>query len=302
MPSYYLTTSFCLLICNFLSKPAGAQLPDIRSVKPDLIVPEMTDDEPAAGRRVKLSLNSWQNSEAYHVLYLPRDWQPDKHYPVLVEWTGNGNYRSKIGDVSTGLPEDSKLGYGLSGGDGFIWLSLPYLNGAGDDVAITWWGDPPDYDPEPTLRYCREAVATVCQDYSGDKDRVVLCGFSRGAIAGNYLGLHDDKTSKLWCGFFFYSHYDGVRNWPYPNSDRTAALTRLQRLKGRPQFICHEGAGIDATRDYLVPLVRDGNLTFAKTGFRNHNNEWILRPSKARDAARKWLTDQTRRKKPSDRR
>jgi hypothetical protein len=123
---------------------------------------------------------------------------------------------------------------------------------------------------------------------------VVLAGFSRGAIACNYLGLHDDETAKLWCGFFAYSHYDGVRAWPYPGSDRASALTRLQRLGSRPQFICGEGGNAAETEKYLKPLLPDANLTFLSTGFRNHNDAWTLRPSPARDAARQWLTRVTR--------
>ncbi len=32
-----------------------------------------------------------------------------------------------------------------------------------------------------------------------------------------------------------------------------------------------------------------GEFTFLETGFRNHNDAWVLRPSPARDAARDWL-------------
>ncbi len=30
---------------------------------------------------------------------------------------------------------------------------------------------------------------------------VVLCGFSRGAVAVSYVSLHDDEIAKLWAGF-----------------------------------------------------------------------------------------------------
>jgi hypothetical protein len=117
----------------------------------------------------------------------------------------------------------------------------------------------------------------------------VLAGFSRGAIACNYLGLHDNETAKLWCAFFAYSHYDGVHKWPYPASDRESALTRLHRLGSRPQFICGEGANTQQTENYLRPLVPQADLTFLGTGFRNHNDAWTLRPCEARNKAREWL-------------
>mgnify|MGYP003947960579 CR=1 FL=1 len=245
-------------------------LPDIRSVPPDIQVPAFTEGEPSAGKRIRQTLPDWKDTRVYHVLHLPENWHADgAEYPVLVEWAGNGGYSNAFGDVSIGRPEGSQLGYGLSAGRDFIWLCLPYLNNDGNDIAINWWGDPPTYDPEPTLRYCRSAVEAVCRDYRGDRKRVVLCGFSRGAIACNYLGLHDDETSRLWCGFIAYSHYDGARNWPYPGSDRQSARLRLNRLGDRPQFICSEGNGAESVREYLMPLVPQANLTFTSTGFRS---------------------------------
>ena len=34
-----------------------------------------------------------------------------------------------------------------------------------------------------------------------------------------------------------------------------------------------------------------GKFTFQSTGFRNHNDAWVLRPSPARKALRKWLVE-----------
>ena len=279
------------LIALWLTAAAlvAAELPDLRIVPPDLVVPTLHAGAPAPGRRVKQTLSAWQGQPVYHVLYLPTDWKPGVKLPVLVELAGNGGYSNQFGDISTGRPEGSNLGYGLSAGHGFIWVCVPYLNAAGNDLALTWWGDASARDPQPTLKYCREAVQSVCREFGGDAEKVVLCGFSRGAIACNYLGLHDDATARLWCGFLAYSHYDGVRPWPYPGSDRAAALARLRRLGNRPQFICGEGGNAGETEQYLKPLLPDAKLTFASTGFRNHNDAWTLRPCPARAQARQWL-------------
>ena len=102
------------------------------------------------------------------------------------------------------------------------------------------------------LRYARATVRYVCENLGGDESRVVLAGFSRGAIAANFLGLHDDETARLWRAFVCYSQYDGVRSWPYPGSDRASALLRLRRLGGRPQFICGETTNADDTGRYCV--------------------------------------------------
>ncbi|MEZ6133130.1 MAG: hypothetical protein R3C59_31050 [Planctomycetaceae bacterium] len=282
-----------LMTTCFPMVAVGEDFPDIRTVEADLHLPELSTESPAPGRRVKHQLAAWQQTSVYHVLYLPQNWTTESTgFPVIVEWAGNGGYSNSYGDISTGRPEGSNLGYGLSAGQDFLWLCLPYLNAAGDDLALKWWGDPPTFDPEPTLRYCREAVTTICREFHGDADRVVLCGFSRGAIACNYLGLHNDAISDLWCGFLAYSHYDGVRRWSFPQSDRDAAALRLRRLNGRPVFICSENTGIESVREYLTsltPLMPQTSITYTSTGFRNHNDAWILRPSAARTASRQWL-------------
>jgi hypothetical protein len=247
---------------------SAAELPDISSVPPDLTVPPMTSEIPAAGRRVRQVTPGWEATQVYHALFLPRDWEAGGRYPIIVEWAGNGDYRNAFGDVSTGRVEGSNLGYGMTGGEKCLWVCLPYLNGAGMDNVIKWWGDAPAYDPEPTLRYARATVRHLVEKYGGDTKRVVLAGFSRGAIAVNYLGLHDDETASLWRAFVCYSHYDGVRTWPYPGSDRASAqgamptrrnATCAKPAPGRPAPSPSAGLdfGITMTLGYCVPARRE---------------------------------------------
>lgn len=266
----------------------AAPLPDISSIPADLSVPEITDGPPAAGKRVRVELFA---DTPPVILYLPTDWTPDKKFPVIIELAGNGNYKNSYGDISTGLPEGSKLGYGLTGGKGFIWACVPFLNEAGNKVAITWWGDPPDYRPDSTVAFLKRAIPALCERFSGDPQRVILCGFSRGAIAANAIGLHDDEIAALWRGFICYSHYDGISTrWPFAGADSVSARQRLARLQGRPQLICCEST-ITGTRRHLESTGITGDFTFLESGFRNHNDAWTLRPSPARDAARAWLAD-----------
>jgi hypothetical protein len=241
---------------------------------------------------VRQTLAEWQGTDVYHVVYLPEDFDPGQRYPLIVELAGNGGFRNQIGDVSTGVPQGSKLGYGISGGKGFIWVCAPYLTSDGKRIATRWWGDPPAFDVKPTVDYCKTLVPRICEQFAADSKRVILAGFSRGAIACNFVGLHDDQISSLWCGFIAYSHYDGVRRWPYPGSDGQSASERLRRLGDRPQLICHEStasqSGIEATRAWIESTAIEGSFTFLETGFRNHNDAWVLRPSPARDEIRRW--------------
>jgi hypothetical protein len=279
---------------TFLLALALGAAPDIHSIKPDLVLPPLVQGAPAAGRRVKETHPDWKGTSVYHIIYLPRDWRAGKSYPVLVEYAGNGPFKNRFGDVSTGHPEGSKMGYGISGGNGFIWLCLPYLENAGKKNVTQWWGTAAKRDAGPTVAYAKKVVPWICKKFGGDPKRVVLCGFSRGAIACNFIGLHDDGIAKLWRAFIPYSHYDGVNErWSYPGADRNSALARLRRLGKRPQFICHENApgklNLTATRDYLKTADAKGNFTFRETGFQNHNDAWLLRPSPARRDMRRWL-------------
>lgn len=272
------------------------ELVDISSVEPDLTLPPLsTSPILNAGKRFKEVLPTLNTTDIHHVVYLPTDWKPTGTYPVIVEYVGNGNYRNKYGDICTGKVTDGKLGYGISGGEKFIWVCLPFINEEQTKNAITWWGNPPDYNPRPTVDYCKQVVPWICQRYGGDPDRVVLAGFSRGSIACNFIGLYDDDIAKLWCGFIACSHYDGVSNFGLPHGDRNSARQRLDRLGQRPQFICAEtpagNQSIQSTRTYLQSTGVRGQFTFQTTGFRNHNDSWILRPSPSRKLLRTWIEE-----------
>lgn len=273
------------VLASFPMKLA-AELPDLSSVPVDLTVPLMVKDAPAAGKRVRQTTQGWEGTQAHHALYLPADWKPGAKFPVIVEYAGNGGYRNKFGDTSEGTVEGSNLGYGLSAGRGFIWVCLPYIEikDGTKANATTWWGDVAE-----TKRYCLATMRAVCRDYGGDADAVILCGFSRGSIACNYIGLHDDEIAKLWCAFICYSHYDGViTTWPYADADKVSALTRLKRLGNRPQFICMENS-VASTRSYLEQTGIAGRFTFVTIPFHNHNDAWILRAIPERQQAREWL-------------
>lgn len=281
------TIGFYLTLLFFGALPAVGD-ENIHRIAADLVIPEIAGGEPAAGTRVATVTAGWEQSDIRHLLYLPTDWEPRRSYPVIVEYPGNGGYRNDLGDVSDGTPESCMLGYGLSGGKGFVWLCLPFVEVARDGTKRNchqWWGD-----LEESKRYCMATVKGVCQRYGGDESRVVLCGFSRGAIACNYVGLHDDEIASLWCGFFCHSHYDGVVRWPYPDSDPESALQRLGRLAGRPQWISHE-MDVGPTEEFLKRSGVSGSFSLVPIPYPNHSAAWILRDIPERARARRWLHD-----------
>jgi len=185
------TVTFSTALAAFAAA-SGEEVPDIRSVEPDLVVPAMVGGVPAPGRRVKQTTAGWENTQVHHALYLPVDWQPEMRYPVIVEYAGNGPFTSPYGDVSTGKVEGSCMGYGISGGQGVIWVCMPCLDNAGARNVTSWWGNHPEYKVQPTIDYCMATLRMICERYGGDPTKVFLAGFSRGSIACNYIGLHND--------------------------------------------------------------------------------------------------------------
>ena len=271
------------LITFFFFSVVAEELPDINIVPQELHVPLLMEGNPEPGKRVKVTLDSYRGTEVYHVLYLPTNWEAGRRYPVIAEYSGNGPYQNKYGDTCSGKVDDCMLGYGVSGGKGVIWVCLPFISEDHQHNQLQWWGD-----VQATVDYCKAVVALVCNQYGGDVDAVFLAGFSRGAIACNYIGLHDDDIASLWKGFICHSHYDGVREWNYAGSKRAAAVERLHRLNGRPQFISHEGS-VAQTQQYLEENCLNGNFTFQAPSYHNHTSSWVLRDIPERAVLRAWF-------------
>ena len=259
------------------SQPAGEKT----TYRRDLTVPPLSEGEPAAGKRVRQSLPPWRGTGVYHSLYLPGDWQKGKSYPVIAEYAGNQ------GGIGGEGKYDACLGYGQSGGKGFIWMCLPYINSKDKAYQLQWWGD-----VEATLDYARRAIRDVCERWGGDGSAVLLTGFSRGSIACGYLGLHDDRMADIWLAFMAHSHFDGG---PWPIGDKAAARRRLARLKGRSMFVTNEGAEIfKPVREHLAGC--QGPITLLPLPHIKHENTWVLHDCPQRGALRAWLADVLQRK------
>ena len=254
----------------------------------------MTEEDPAPGKRVRQVAPEYKGTKVYHTLYLPTNWQKAKRYPVLVEYTGN----KFPACGSTGEVKGANLGYGLSGGEGFIWVSMPYIQKGKKENAVTWWGD-----RQATIDYCKVNLPRICKEFGGDMENLFICGFSRGAIACSYIGLADDEIASFWKGMIAHDHFDGQNKWGYPESDRTSALKRLARLQGRPVLLCGN------KNDYLKDHPKLGTFTFLPVPvseifdipegpvIHRHTDLWAHRHSPTRQIARDWLLDQVSVKK-----
>lgn len=277
-----------LLLLLVFSTCLHAEGPSLSDVTPDLVLPAATagSGEPKAGSRVRMTTVGWENTSVYHTLYLPDNWANDSKLPVIVEFSGNSVPPRGIAR-SYGTVEDAVLGYGLTAGRDAIWVCLPFIdiNGSYKQNATFWWGD-----IEETKRYCVATIREVCEQYRGDAKKVVLVGFSRGAIACFYIGLHDDYIASLWAGFFCHSHFDGViEGWGYANANRASALSRLRRLGKRPVWSSQE-SGLPSVEQYVKESgISADNFTFIEFPYPEHTAHWVLRDIPIRAKARQWL-------------
>lgn len=266
----------------------------------DLPLPPLTKEAPAPGRRSAVTAPEYAGTQVRHLIALPDDWTPDwkargRSWPVIAEYTGNFFPTSG----STGEVEGAGLGYGVSRGKA-IWVVLPYVSKDHRKNEVTWWGD-----IDATVGYAKANIPRICAEFGGDPKKVVLCGFSRGAIGVAFLGLHDDEVARLWCGFWAHDHFDGVKAWTAPWGAplaryREEATARLGRLQGRPVLIS-QGQASDETRRFVEPLA-PRNVEYLTVdmpalygSFPNeavkhpHNDRWPLREGPAAAAARAWF-------------
>jgi hypothetical protein len=266
----------------------------------DLPLPPLAEGTPKAGHRVAVTAPEYAGTRVHHLLALPDDWTPDwkargRSWPVIVEYTGNFFPASG----STGEVEGAALGYGVARGRA-IWVILPYVSVDHRKNEVTWWGD-----IEATVGYAKVNVPRLCADFGGDRRKVVLCGFSRGAIGVGFLGLHDDEVAGLWCGLWAHDHFDGVKTWVAPwgaplTRYREEAAGRLRRLAGRPLLVS-QGFVDEETRGFVGPLAGPDTRflqvdmaalygEFPNAAVKHpHNDRWPLREGPATSVARAWF-------------
>ncbi|HZZ56624.1 MAG TPA: glycoside hydrolase family 28 protein [Opitutaceae bacterium] len=255
------------IACEEHHAPIALSLGNVRAAdsaplaRPDLSerisVPDVTHQSPAPGRRVYQQLPGWENTAIAHVLTLPRNWEPGRRFPVIVEYTGNRFFDKFC--FSTGRTDQGHLAYGLSRGEDYICLNLPFVSPDGLREQIDGWGDiAKDVD------YCVAAVKFVCARYGGDPQAVFFTGFSRGASASNYLALYNDRVAALWCGFV--TEIDPGSPWAAARGSGWRHMDigwneRAARMHGRPWYYQAPGFGRDVHVD--VEFLEDRPSTIA---------------------------------------
>ena len=264
----------------------------------------MTNHAPNAGLRVKVVPIEYKNTDVYYSLYLPKNYKKGNKYPVIVEYTGN-EWKTA---GSTGQVKDANLGFALAEKIEAIWLVLPYIE---DGVSVTkWWGN-----EEETIENDMKNIREICEDFGGNPAELFICGFSRGAIGVNYLGLHNEEIADVWLGFFSHDHYDGVKEWEGTDwgspltKYRQSAKERLHRLKGRNCLISQdteEGETSSETKKYMEkynfePLANIKYNVFSVPAIipeissefvpHRHTDKWLLYESMQADLVYDWFLE-----------
>lgn len=238
-------------------------------------VPDLELSKPSAGKRVQYKLGN-EDTNIYSVLYLPTDWKSNssKKYPIIVEYPGNIFYVRNC--YSTGKPESCKIGYGMTKGERAIWISMPFIDYSTANIAESGWGNPDD-----TANYTVRTVNEIIEKFNGDKDNIIVTGFSRGAIACGFIGLRNDTIASLWKGMHCCQHYDGD-GWGGANTE--GAIKRLSRLNDIKVF------HTDNNKEALKTLLRafHASVTYKNSGLKAHASDMFLDERPSSQELRNW--------------
>lgn len=253
---------------------AAGEAPEWTSPPGRIEVPAVEDGSPAPGKRVRFRLPDGNGGSIYSILHLPEDWTPEGRYPVIAEFPGNLFFVA--GCYSTGLPDQCVMGHGMTKGRGAICVGLPFIE-AGRTIAEHGWGD-----ADATADHAVRMMEAVCADHGGDRARLVLTGFSRGAIACGYIGLRNERIASLWKGFHACQHYDGD-GWN--GATMEGALERATRFRGEAVFQTD-----NAPKAFLPVMdVMNTEVTWASSGLGAHATAMFLDDRPSTVQVREWF-------------
>ncbi|WP_430813838.1 DUF7594 domain-containing protein [Carboxylicivirga sp. RSCT41] len=265
--------------------------PDIKAELYDVMVPAMESGVPSPGRIVKVQFDDYLGTGVYHNLYLPPDWEADKKYPVIMDIPGNP-FKHKWGDISSGNPESSPIGYGISRGKGCILVGLPLIDD-NTNTHTTWFGS-----VNVTADYIKRVAVDLCENFGADHSAFFITGYSRGAMGAHFFSRYDEELNDIWSGFLTYDgtddhlYYANINSmaWNYNSGalEFDAVSQRHERIKGRPTFML--GAGYYGTwrfqehnEAYNYPV------EYYKNPYRNHSPHWSVCDLPITQKAREWL-------------
>ncbi|MEI8364783.1 MAG: hypothetical protein WCF65_00025 [Parachlamydiaceae bacterium] len=240
-----------------------------------LAVPAVEEGLPEAGKRVRVYLSRYPG--AYYVLFLPYNFTGTSMLPLIFESPGNFFEESLCG-----LPEGACLGYGLTRGMDYIWVSVPFVDDNGL-ILEKYWGE----NPLSTVNFWLAVLADLNMKFRVDRGKVVLAGFSRGAVSTIYIGNYNSIISSKWSAYFAHAHFDGCCQTVLGNTNE-----RIKRIKDNKVLITVGGddPAKQCSKEAYEKLIEKGySATYLEIPNLGHSPAWILEESEAADEARSWL-------------
>jgi hypothetical protein len=237
-----------------------------------LIVPPLSEGLPGPGKRVRVAI---AGSPVRYVLYLPPDWDPDKQFPIIAEYSGNISFYKNT--YSTGKADQGHIGYGMSRGTGVIWVDLPFISVDRAREQLDGFGN-----ADATAEYARQVIHDVVEKYSGDPGAVILTGFSRGGAACGFIGLRNRETADVWLGFHAVAGGDGA-GWF--GSEIPGAIQRAGLMNGRSSFVTDDGPWQNVLARLKQPVI------FRESQIGAHVDTMFLDNRASTLTARKWMSD-----------
>jgi pimeloyl-ACP methyl ester carboxylesterase len=246
-------------------------------------VPATEDATPSAGHRVWQQLPQYDSYDSIrHAIYLPVDYDGVTTIPAIIELPGNTN-NAVDGPTEAYWPV---MGYGVSRGAGFIWVSIPFLVTNATGICYNYWEacGGSGY-PTATVTYVKRLLTFLAANYAVDTNRICMMGFSRGGVATSLIALADDTIAQKWNGLHV-SGYGDVGSYggsPTP---------RINRMRLPIMLSAGENDGFLSLVNAHATLLDEAGKPYTKIivpGY-GHNIQWIkTKNNSSAQLARNWL-------------
>jgi predicted peptidase len=173
----------------------------------------------------------------------------------------------------------------------YIWVNLPILNATGNKMIDSYYPE----NPSSTVACWLAILEDLNKKFPIDNNKIILAGFSRGAVAISYIGNWNGTISGKWAGYFAYAHFDGCcQNIPGKCEER---INKMQSKKILIMVGKNDRALICSKLAYQKLKKKNVKVTYIEIpdvdtpGWQNssHNPYAVLEEAEWMEQARNWL-------------
>lgn len=234
-----------------------------------LTSPEIETGLPRPGHRVRVSIEDYP--DANYDIYLPYNFTNTGKWPVIFEIP-----------CADDAHDATVIGFGISEGKDYIWVSVPYIDHDGKIESGAW-----TLEPSYTEKFWLAVLKDLKNKYPIDDRKIIIAGFSLGGAGVSGFGNWSSEISSKWAAYFSQSHFDGCcLNFP-GNSDE-----RINRIDKRKVLVCagERDTAKTCSKNAYTKLVSKGvPATYIEIVNWDHFPDWTLTNSQSAQQARNWL-------------